>query len=51
MEGTELPREQALAAPGAQHLAYDGPGRAANTEGGLAGKRGRGNQGRPPGQR
>lgn len=51
MEGTELPRAQGLAAPGAEHPAHDGPGRAADPEGGLAGKRGRGNQGRAPGQR
>lgn len=51
MEGTELPGAQALAVPGAEHPAHDGPGRAANTESRLAGKRGRGYQGRPPGQR
>lgn len=51
MEGSELPRAQALALPGAEHPAHDGPGRAANTEGRLAGERGRGYQGRPPGQR
>lgn len=50
VEGAELPRAQALAVPGAEHPAHDGPGRAAHTEGRLAGKRGRGHQGRHPGQ-
>lgn len=50
VEGAELPRAQALAVPGAKHPAHDGPGRAAHTEGRLAGERGRGHQGRRPGQ-
>lgn len=41
VEAEELPPAQAVAAPGPEHAAHDGPGRALHTEGRLSGRRGR----------
>lgn len=40
VEAEELPSAQAVAAPGPEQPARDGPGRAVHTEGGLSGRRG-----------
>lgn len=51
VEATELSRPEALAVPGAEHPAHDGPRRAVDTEGRLARKRGRESQDGCSGQR
>lgn len=51
VETGALPPPEALAVPGAEHAARDGPRRTVHTEGGLAGERGRGHAGGRSGKR